>query len=181
MITKAARRYASALLQIAKEQDNVESILSDIELIKNTIDDSRELEVFLRSPIIKFDDKAEALEELFGNEVQEVIRQFIKLLARKNRVNLLYQITQGFIEQYNAYAGIIEIEVYAAQELTESQQQSLHNALERKTGKKVNMHLNVDESLKGGIAVRIDDTVIDGTIKHKLEQLEESFLSTAAE
>ncbi|MDR8391124.1 ATP synthase F1 subunit delta [Aliifodinibius sp. S!AR15-10] len=181
MITKAARRYASALLQIAKEQDNVESILSDVELIQNTIDHSRELEVFLRSPIIKFDDKAGALDELFGDKVEGITRQFIKLLARKSRIGLLYLITQAFIDQYNQYAGIIEIEVFTARELPEDQQRSLHKALEAKTGKKVNMQLSVNESLKGGIAVRIDDTVIDGTIKHKLEQLEESFLSSAAE
>lgn len=181
MITKAARRYASALLQIAKEQESVESILGDIEFIKNTIDDSRELELFLKSPIIKFDDKANALDELFGEQVNEIVRQFIKLLARKNRVNLLYQITQAFIEQYNQYAGIIEIQVSVASKLSEEQQQSLHKALEDKTGKKVNMEFSVDTSLKGGIAVRIDDTVIDGTIKHKLEQLEETLLSTATE
>ncbi|MFH5831090.1 ATP synthase F1 subunit delta [Halalkalibaculum sp. DA3122] len=181
MITKAARRYASALLQIAQEQENVEAILNDIELIKRTIEDSRELKLFLKSPIIKFDDKAKALDEIFGEKVQEVVRQFIKLLARKNRVGLLYPITQAFIEQYNKYAGIVEIDVYAARELTENQKSSLHKTLEAKTGKRVNMQLSVDESLRGGLAVRIDDTVIDGTIKHKLEQLEESLLSTAAE
>ena len=181
MITKAARRYASAFLQIGQEQDNVEAMLEDIELIKNTIDDSRDLQLFLRSPIIKFDDKVQALDELFGDKVGDITNQFIKLLARKDRVEILHQITLAFIEQYNKYAGIIEVEVYAANELSEKQQESLHKALEQKTGKTVNMHISVDESLKGGIAVRIDDTVIDGTIKHKLEQLEATFLSTAAE
>lgn len=181
MITKAARRYASALLQLAKERDNVESVLNDIELIKNTIDDSRELELFLRSPIINFDDKGKALEELFGDRVGELIQKFIALMARKDRVAILYQVTQAFIELYNEYAGIIEIQVTSAAPLSDEQEQALHDALEQKTGKKVNLSLSVDESLKGGLAVRIDDTVIDGTIKHKLEQLEESFLSTAAE
>lgn len=181
MITKAARRYASALLQIGKEQDKVESMLEDIELIKNTIDDSRELQLFLRSPIIKFDDKVQALEELFSDKIGEVTSRFIKLLARKDRVKILHQITQAYIEQYNKYAGIIEVDVYTARALSEKQQKSLHKALEQKTGKTVNMHVSVDESLKGGVAVRIDDTVIDGTIKHKLEQLEEQFLSTPAE
>lgn len=181
MITKAARRYASALLQIGQEQDNVEPMLEDIELIKNTIDDSRELQVFLRSPIIKYDDKVQALEELFGDKVGEITNRFVTLLARKDRVDILHQITLAFIEQYNQYADIIEINVYAARELNDEQRDSLHKALEQKTGKTVNMHISVDESLRGGIAVRIDDTVIDGTIKHKLEQLEETFLSTAAE
>lgn len=181
LITKAARRYASALLQLAVERDEVKSVLEDIELIKNTIDGSRELILFLRSPIIKYDDKVAVLNELFAERVQEMTRMFIGLLARKNRVHLLDQIVQAFIEQYNKYAGIIKVDVYTARALNESQKKALHKALEEKTNKKVNMHINLNESLKGGLAVRIDDTVIDGTVKHKLEQLEEMFLNTALE
>lgn len=181
MITKAARRYASALLQLAREEGNLEPILADIQLINNTIDGSRELQLFLRSPIIKYDDKAKAMDELFGDKVQEIIRQFIRLLARKNRVGLLQQVCEAFIHLYNKHAGIIDIEVYSAKELTEQQRESLHKVLEEKTGKKVDMKVSVNDALKGGLAVRIDDTVIDGTIKHKLEQLEDTLLSTAAE
>lgn len=180
-ITKAARRYASALLQLAQERDEVEAILADMQFIKNTMDNSRELILFLRNPVIKFDDKVEALGTLFDEEVTELTRRFIKLLARKNRVNLLDQITYAFMEQYNRYAGIVEIDVYTARKLSDSQQQSLHDALEKRTGKKVELKISIDESLKGGIAVRIDDTVIDRTVKHKLEQLEEKLLSTEVE
>lgn len=181
LITKAARRYASALLQLAQERDEVETILEDIKFIKNTIDDSRDLVLFLRSPVIKYDDKIEVLGKLFDDRVTEVTRRFIKLLARKNRIHLLDQITGAFMEQYNSYAGIVEIDVYAARELSDSQREALHKALEKMTDKKVEMKISLDESLKGGIAVRIDDTVIDRTVKHKLEQLEESLLSTEVE
>lgn len=179
--TKAARRYATALLELAKERDEVEELLSDIEFMHNTMQDSRELVVFLRNPIINFDDKISALEKLFFDELQEPTRLFIKLLARKDRVNLLDQICQAFIEKYKEYAGIITVEVFVAEEISEEQQELLHEKLEQKTQKKVDMNVNVDESLKGGMAIRIDDTVIDGTIKHKLAELEESLLSTTVE
>ena len=180
-ISKAARRYATALLEIAKELDQVEQVLEDIRLIDNTIEASDELSNFLSSPIIKFDDKVEALNEIFSDKVQDVTAKFIKLLAKKGRVNLLAQIVKAFLQKYNEYAGIIEVEVYTAYELDETQKSSLHKALEEKTQKKVDMNVTVDASLKGGIAVRIDDTVIDGTIKHKLEELEEQLMSTAIE
>lgn len=178
MITKAARRYASALLQIGEERQEVESILRDIEFIKNTLDDSRDLQVFLQSPVIKFDDKTEALEKIFGDEVGEVLSRFITLLGRKNRLQLFPQIVDAFMVEYNIYAGIINVEVSSASELNEEQLNRLREALESKTGKKVKLVLKQDESLRGGIAVRIEDTVIDGTIKHKLEQLSESLMST---
>jgi len=179
--TKAAKRYATALLELAKERDEVEEILEDIEFIHNTLDDSRELVVFLKSPVIKFDDKTEALEALFFDKITEPTQLFLKLLSRKDRINLLHQITEAFVEKYKDYAGIITVDVYIAREMNDQQRDSLHNNLEEKTQKKVDMNIIQDESLKGGMAIRIDDTVIDGTVKHKLEKLEESLLSTTVE
>lgn len=179
--TKAARRYATALLELATERDEVEDILEDIEFIHNTLEGSRELVTFLKSPIIKFDDKTAALETLFFDEIEEPTRLFIKLLSRKDRINLLDQITEAFIEKYKQAAGIITVDVYIAREMSEEQQDALHEKLEQKTQKKVDLNIILDESLKGGMAIRIDDTVIDGTIKHKLEELEESLLSTPVE
>lgn len=180
-VTKAARRYASALLELAKERDEIEDILEDINFIKNTLDDSNELVLFLQSPIVKFDEKQNVLIELFGDEVQESTRKFLELLTRKNRGNLLHQVTEGFLKLYNKHAGIIEVEVSVASELDDSQRKALHEQLEKKTSKKVDLIIHIDESLKGGMAVRIDDTVIDGTVKHKLQQLEEQLMATAAE
>jgi len=181
LITKSARRYATALLDSAEELNNVDAILKDMNLIHNTLDGSRELVAFLRSPVIKFDEKMEALDKIFGNRIHEMTGRFLQLLARKGRINLLDQITEAFNQQYNVYAGIVKVDVFSAVDLNEAQSRQLHKALEEKTGKKVDMNVSLDESLKGGIAVRIEDTVIDGTIKHQLEELEQKFLNTAIE
>lgn len=180
-ITKAARRYATALLEIAKELDQVEDILEDIKLIDNTIEGSKELMLYVSSPIVKYDVKMSVLDEIFGDRVQKVTRKFISLLARKGRANLLHQVVKAFVEKYNQYKGIIKIDVSSAMSLSESQKNLLHEALEKRTGKKVEMTVTEDPSLRGGLSVRIDDTVIDGTIKHKLEELEQKLLSTAVE
>lgn len=181
LTTKAARRYATALLELAQERNELEEVLANVEFIHNTLNDSQELVTFLKSPIIKFDDKTAVLDELFSSELEESTRLFIKLLARKDRINLLDQITESFIQQYKKHVGIITVDVYVANDLSEEQRQSLHQKLEEKTQKQVDMNVTVDASLKGGMAVRIDDTVIDGTVKHQLEQLQESLLATAVE
>ncbi len=179
--TKAARRYATALLGIAQERNELKEILEDINFIHNTLESSSELVTFLKSPIIKFDDKTAVLEQLFFEDLQEATKLFVRLLARKDRINLLDQITEAFIQQYKKHVGIITVEVYVASDLNEDQRRSLHQKLEEKTQKQVEMNITVDASLKGGMAVRIDDTVIDGTVKHQLEQLQESLLATAVE
>lgn len=181
LITKAARRYATALLEIAKEQKVVEDVLEDVKLLHGTFEGSRDLILFLKSPVIKYDDKLSALEEIFGHRVQDVTNLFIKLLVKKNRVNLLDQIAEAFIQKYNEYAGIIKVDVYTAYAMSDAQKEELLRALEQRTRKKVEMTLTQDASLMGGIAVRIDDTVIDGTVKHKLAELEQKFLNAAVE
>lgn len=181
LVSKAARRYATALLELAKEQDAVERTFEDVEFIINTIEGSRELQLFLKSPVIKPDKKVSALEALFEGELSELVYRFITLVARKNRQNLLDEITTAFIDIYNQYAGILEAEVFVAKEMDDKQKNQVIKRLEDVTGKKVNISVTVQEDLKGGMAIKIADTVIDGTIKHKLEQLEDVFLNTATE
>ena len=181
LVSKAARRYATALLELAKEQDVVERTFEDVQFIKNTFEDSRELQLFMKSPVIKPDKKVNALEALFEGEVSELVYRFITLIARKNRQNILGEITTAFINIYNQHAGIIEAEVFVAREMDDEQTSDVISRLEEVTGKKVNITVKVQEDLKGGMAIKIDDTVIDGTIKHKLEQLEDVFLNTAME
>jgi len=177
LITKAGRRYAKALLELAEERDEIEPVLEDISFINNTLKGSRELVLFLQNPIINYDDKQAVIKKLFGEQLQEVTSLFLDLLVKKDRINILGQITEAFIESYNKYAGIIKIKVSAAYELNKEQRTALQQNLEEKTGKKVDLEIEIDESLMGGMAVRIEDTVIDGTVKNQLQELEEQWLA----
>ena len=171
-VSKAARRYATAMLQLAKERDEVEDIMNDMDLIRNTVSGSRELMLLLRSPIVKSSDKEQVLKKLFGERVTEPMRLFLDLLVKKDREDLIGQIAEAFIALYNDYKGIIVVEVASAQDLSDKQQADLQKSLENRTGKTVRMNLKVDESLKGGLTVRIEDTVIDGSVKNKLQELQ---------
>lgn len=181
LISKAAKRYATALLETAKEQKNVEETLKDILFIKNTIDDSKELAKFLKSPVINPSDKEAALQTIFGKEVNKLTNEFINLVSTKERTPILTEIVNAFIEQYNHFEGIIEIEVRTAKKLDDAQVKELQKVLEKTTSKRVEMNLKEQPDLRGGLLVKIHDTVIDGTIKHKLEQLEQTFLANSVE
>ncbi len=181
LVSKAARRYATALLELAKEQDALDRTLEDVLFIRNTIRDSRDLVLFLKSPIIKPDKKVAALDAIFASEVSELVYKFITLIARKNRQNILDEIVEAYVEKHNEFAGITSAEVFVAYKLDEKQLSEVTEKLETLTGKKVNVSVKVQPELKGGMAVKIADTVIDGTVKHKLEQLEDAFLSSTTE
>lgn len=166
-------------LELGKDRGEVSSLLEDMTFISNTLDDSRELVLFLRSPIIKDDDKQQALKTLFGDKIGETTRLFLKLLVRKNRIDILHQIARGFIKEYRKYAGIIDVRATVAYTLSDQQKRALHQKIEEITSKEVDLTVQKDPSVKGGMAVRIEDTVIDGTVKHQLRELKDQFLASA--
>jgi len=181
LVSKAARRYATALLESANEQNSIESTLKDILLIKETIEGSKELRAFLKSPVVKPVEKKKALSSIFDGKVSKEVSQFIGLITDKGREDILDEIAAAFIDVYNDHAGIITVEVKTAKALESDQITELTKMLEKTTSKTVNLDLIEQEDLRGGISVKIDDTVIDATIKHKLEQLEIRFLESSME
>lgn len=181
MSNKAARRYANAFLEIAIEKDILEKTRKDMLLIKNTVEGSSELRLFLKNPIVKKDQKKAAIEKIFRDKIQDITFQLYELLSRKDRESLLEDISRNFIELYNLHKGIIEVSVTSAKELEGEQLKALKKNIERTTGKKVEFKTEVNEELVGGLKYRIDDTVVDGSVKFKLNQLKDRLTSTAVE
>lgn len=179
LVSKAAHRYAKALLEITQEDGITEKILADMTLIRDTVMDNKELYLVLRSPIIKYDDKLAILKQIFDDKVQTITSQLIVLLSGKKRENILHQVAEAFILAYNVSKGIMDVEVMSAKELDQKQIDSLRKALESKLDKTVDLSVSTDEALMGGIAVKIGDTIIDGTVKHQLERLQDKLMETA--
>lgn len=169
--TKTARRYAKALMGLAKELDEIESIQKDMELIHGTLDGSNELVLLLKSPVVKSADKERILKEIFSDKVTEPTNRFFSLLVEKDREDQLGGIASAYLKLYDEYKGIQQVEVTVAHNLSEDQQEELSKELEVRTGKTIRMNVTVDESLMGGIQVRMEDTVIDGSVRYKLEEL----------
>lgn len=181
MVSKAARRYANALLETAVGDSSLEQTKEDMLMIQNTLRNSEELRVFLRSPVIKKAVKKNALEAIFKDKIQEQTFSLIEILSEKGREDLLLEISTGFMDLYNEHHGIIEVDVQTAFDLTDDQKDSLQKTLEFTTGKKVQMNVTTNEDLIGGLTVRIDDTVINGSVKYKLRQLKDKFTAATVE
>ncbi len=176
---KAARRYSAAMLAYAVETGTLDEVLKDITFVDSTIKESRELLLFLRNPIIKPQKKSDVLKELFGKKISKQTNSLFELISEKSRFDLLPGITASFIEAYREHKGIVEAQVFYAEEPDKDQLEKIRKALEIRTGKKVELSSFKKPGLIGGIVVKIDDTVIDGSVKHRLEQLEHLFLKAA--
>ena len=175
--SKAAKRYAKALLTLAQEQGSLEEVLEDIKTIHDTIKGSRDLQVTLNSPLVQPSDKTLILGEIFSKHIGALAMQFLLLVAEKERSAMLLLITEAFFSLYNEAEGIIEVTLKSAYPLEDAQLESVTKALEFSTKKNVHLQVEVVPSLLGGITIQMEDTVIDGSVLHKLNQLEHTLLS----
>jgi len=166
-----ATRYANALMQLATEKEILEQVSNDMEIIYDGISSSKELRTILKSPVIKTDKKQSILTKIFDNKISDVSSEFIQFILKKNREELIHEIIKRFRELYNLKINRVEAEVISSIELTEQQKKELHSSLIAYTQKEVLLNFSLDESLIGGFIVKINDTVLDSSVKQQLGKL----------
>lgn len=169
-------RYAAALMQLASEKNLFEQISADMDMVFNTIRSSRELQVMLKSPVVKPSDKEQVLSGIFENRINHASLNFLQFIVRKNREVLLFNIIRQFLDLSDKKLGIVNAEVTSASEFSDVQMDKLTKKLEEYTLKKVRLSMQVNRNLLGGFIVKIDDTVLDASLNHQLELLKEQFL-----
>ncbi len=174
-VFRVANRYATALMGLALEKNNLEQFAGDVEFINNTMAQSKELRLFLASPIIKKTVKLEVFKELLKTRTNKDLAEFVEFIISKNREELLPDIIKRFLEMRDDKLGIVRGEVTCAVELTTGQQGNLKKELELRTGKKVELTFKVDPKIIGGFLVKAGDTVIDASITNQLKMLRKSF------
>ncbi|NTV06866.1 MAG: F0F1 ATP synthase subunit delta [Chlorobiaceae bacterium] len=173
----ASRRYASALLSAAEEGNFLDQIVAELQVIKEVLEHSRDLVHALRSPLVKGDKKIHILEEVFKGSVGEKMFLFLKLIARKKRAGLLPEIIDEFQILLDEKRGVINVDVTSAVKLSDEQTNELLTKLAAFTGKKIRPTMILNEQFIGGAAVKIGDTIYDGSISHQLQMLRQSLVS----
>ena len=168
-----ARRYAQALYEEAEQAGTLERVDQDMQAVRESLEASRELERLFRSPIVSREKKEAVVQKLFTGHVEALIVRFMRLLIEKQREALLPTVIRAYTDLRDERRGIVEARVRTALPLGEAEEAALRQALEARTGKRVRLRTEVDESLLGGVVVRIGDRVIDGSARHQLQQLRE--------
>ena len=178
--TRVARRYAMALMSAAEQQKNVKGTAKDMELVGKVLSESREFRLFVASPIVSTPKKRAVFNEVFGSRVGRETMTFINLLTSKSREAILQDVSQQFKELHDERLGIVNVEVRTALEFNYAQEKELRIQLERITGKKVRFRFAIDKTIRGGIVIRIGDTVLDASVSRQLEQMRERFVAGRA-
>jgi F-type H+-transporting ATPase subunit delta len=173
--SRAAKRYAEALMSAAEQQKILGRVTEDMQSLERVMNESKELVHFLKSPVIKKEKKRRILTELFGKQMHALTMSFIDLLAAKGREDILAEIGSQFFALRDERLGIVGVEIQAADQLSKDQHEKIQKQFEGITRKKVRLAFSIDKQLKGGFLAKVGDTVFDGTVKRQLELLRKRF------
>jgi F-type H+-transporting ATPase subunit delta len=169
-----AQRYAAALADVAVEHKITDKAKDDLAAFESAFFSSADLRNFVESPAIGENAKQNAIGQICTTMgLSAEVGNFIRLIVRHRRTEMLAEIQVAFRQELNARLGIAEAEVTSAQTLNDQQKNELTRALEKRTGKKIEARFHEDKNLLGGAVVRVGSTVYDGSVREQLARLRE--------
>lgn len=169
-MSKAAIRYAKAILDISLSSNNADKVNENMKLIADTISQNRELQVFLHNPVVKVEIKNQALNEIFKDAEKETDALF-HLLAYNKRYELLMNTAIQYQNLYDTHNGIETVTVTTAHPMDAATEEKIVNKAKQFTDKKIKLIKVVDEDILGGFIIRIGDNQVNASAKHKLREI----------
>jgi len=174
--TRVTYRYAKSLLQLAAERNELEVVHTDMQLVASTTDESRDLSLLLKSPLVKTDKKQSILKAIFAGKLSALSDGFINIITAKKRESLLEGIAEDFIRQYKVLKSITVAEITTAVALDEALKNKIIGLLpDGIKGDTVQVKENINPEIIGGYIVRMGDIQIDNSIARRLNNLKGEF------
>ncbi len=177
--TRVAKRYAAALFGVAQRDGILDSVAQDMTLIERFVGEVPYLRAVLLQPLVTEDRKFKVVDDAFSDRVTAASLNFVKLLIRKRREDLISECIAEFRHLVAEAQNQVSARATTAVPLTELQTQHMVASLQQMTGKTVTLTTEVDAAILGGAVIRLGDTVIDGSVRGSLERLERQLMGSA--
>ena len=175
MSTRAAIRYAKAVLDQANHAKISEVVFGDMKSIQETLAGSKELRVVLQSPVVKAEDKKQALIKIFDTN-SDVTKGLIQILSSNKRINLLGGVAEAYVDLYNNSKGVKVATVITAVAITPEIQATVLSKVKQMTGSEnVTIDNTIDDSIIGGFILRVGDLQYNASIANQLGNLKREF------
>ncbi|CUH52349.1 F0F1 ATP synthase subunit delta [Shimia sp. R11_0] len=168
-----AERYAAAVFEIAQENNALSELEGSLEGLSAALADSEDLRNLIHSPLISRDEQGAAIAAVAQKMgVQDVLVNVLSLMAQKRRLFVLPQLIEHLQAMIAEHKGEVTADVTTAKALTKTQSEKLAKTLAARIGKDVKINATVDESLVGGLVVKVGSKMIDTSIRSKLASLQ---------
>ena len=174
----AARRYAEAAFQVAERDGTIETWRSELEAAAAVLRDEQAMRA-LSNPALPIDQRAAAVTGLLKGRASGPVQNLIQLLLRRGRIEEIGRVAAEFRRIDDRRQGITHATVTSAAALTPDEVRALTTRLEESTGGRIALATQLDESLLGGVVVRVGDRLIDGSVRGRLERLRNQLISGA--
>ena len=175
---EAARVYAEALFEVAREKGKLDSIGGDLDQFADAVAEDRDLQVFLFSPHFSSAEKIEGLHKAVSGADPELVN-FFELLTEKGRTTEIFRIRDRFDQLWKQEDKRLDVTVTSAVELDSAVVEKVGSEVERQTGQRVELASRVDGEILGGIVLQVGNMVLDASIRSRLEKLRKSVAQTA--
>ena len=173
--SKVSKRYAKALLSLGREDGNFEQYGRDLQDFSRFCEGHPDVKEVIANPIFPVEERRTILRTLLEKSTYaDVVKNFLNLLLDKNRIGVIQQITDHYETLTDELSNIARAEIVTSRPLKEEAQNRLEKVLSDLTSKTVKLEVKEDETLIGGIVVKIGDLVLDGSVKAQLEGINES-------
>ena len=171
--SRVSKRYAKALFKEGKEKNKLDSLRQDLDQLAKVYQESSEFRKVIDSPVIPANTKEGVFKDIFQNKIDRITFDFVLLLIRNGREHLLPEVIQFFGEILDDHQGIIRGKVYSVVSLSDDQLNELKSKLDRMTSKNVILTQSKDKSILGGFIIKINDRVIDASLRNQLSKMGE--------
>jgi F-type H+-transporting ATPase subunit delta len=167
-----AGRYATALFELAREANAIDVVKGDLERFDVLLADSADLNRLVRSPVFSADEQLQALSAVLGRAgIGGLAAQFLKLLTANRRLFAVRDIIKAFRELVAQHKGEATAQVIVAEQLKDEHLDSLRKALQSVSGKHVDLDVEVDPAIIGGLVVKLGSRMIDTSLRTKLNAI----------
>ena len=172
----AARRYAEAIFQLADRDAAFGTWRDGLTFVVQVLGNERASRA-LSDPAQPFAERRKLLDRILGKRVSPAVANLVRLLTQRSRLDLLPRIATEFQRLVNRQRGIVEATVTSALPLNRAETESLTTRIQAMTGAEVDLRSIVDPKLIGGLTVRVGDTLLDASVRGRLERLREQLVA----
>ncbi len=165
-----AQVYARSLFEVAREQGKLDVLREQLGQFADALDANRQLAVFFFSPYFSSEEKQQALERAIEG-ADPTLLNFLKVLIENHRMPVIFRIRQEYQRLWDEENRTLPVEVTSAIALDQTTTESLARTIGERAGRKVTLEARVDPDILGGIVVRVGNSILDASIRNRLEQL----------
>jgi F-type H+-transporting ATPase subunit delta len=175
MVTSHIDGYARAMLDVVEAEGNADRLSDELFRVATEFSESEELQGALGDRLIPFEKKQSIISDLIGKRASEVTVSLVNMLVGVGKVKDLPVITKRMLELAAEAEGEVVADVTSAIELDAATQERLAQTLSKVTGKTVKLHVTVDPLVVGGLVAQVEDTLFDGSVRSRLQELREAW------